>query len=387
MSKRVLNFAVIGSGPVGLYSTFMLLNSFICNITVFDKRAQYSRNQIFVINKEHTDILPNKIKKELFELGCFIEPPFTTMDADCTGKKNGRNFSCKISDFEKMLKRYLETYWSEKVFFVNENVSENRVNTLIANFDMVLGCEGSESTVSKYLGFDKIYYPELESQGIGVIFEFKKSPEKRNVKYRQELFRGFTTPNGDGYLGIRLSKEQYEAFKKNPKSPQVTSMIDLGMKYYNFTDYKVTSTFGVDVKPFYKEQVISISNDGRINVLLGDSAIGIHYFTGSGVNFGFQMVNDLIRSLTRVIFTRPTKKNIDTLFRSYQSKYSKIVESNLQRINFLHIPEELLIRSCKNTPLDFLIKRAKNLGIRESFIKATTKEALCVLLFNDLYKK
>ena len=394
MSKvnEIKNVGIIGSGPVGLFSAYLLLLRPEINVTLFDKRSEYSRNQIFLIQRTYYHFLPSKVQKDLEKISCFIESPFTSTDAYCYNKtsKPVKNFSCRISDFEKILKEYLISKFRNRIYFVNENVSVEQTKILIRNFDLIIGSGGQDSILSESLRLKKVFYPELEGYGIGVIFKFKRIPTKSKIKHEQNLFRGFTTSNGHGYLGIRLSKEDYTNYKT---SKNVNRLIDLGMKYYGFTDSIVETVFPIHVKPYYRQQVISKMNN-KITVLLGDSAIGVHYFTGSGVNFGFEMAVQFIRLINKKSLQEPVKlnkykkgkklnvKNLDITER-YTNEYLKIVETNLTRISNITLfnVEEM----CKITPKDFLEQLSHNL-FRPGFLKDATHSDLCVLLYNQLYK-
>ena len=392
MSKLIKSVGIIGSGPVGLFTAYLLLlrPDINCTVTLFDKRSEYSRNQIFLIQRTWYFDLPKKVRKELADISCFIDSPFTSTDAFCYIEKSkpARNFSCRISDFERILKDYLVKEFKHRLFFVNENVSIEQTKILLRNFDIVVGSEGQDSILSKSLNLKKVFYPELQGYGIGVIFRFKNIPTLSKVKHNQNLFRGFTTSNGHGYLGVRLSKEDYTNYSS---SKNVARLIDLGMKYYGFTDSVVETVFPIKFEPYFREQVISKINN-RINVLLGDSAIGVHYFTGSGVNFGFEMASRFVRLLKKkslndikVPVKKKVKKNIRSLdiTERFTIEYLKIVETNLERIQGITL--ERVDEMCKITPRNFLEQLASNL-FRPAFLKAVTHSDLCVLFYDQLYR-
>lgn len=372
--KYKMKVAIIGGGPVGLYTALLLRNH---TVTLFEKRSDYIRNQIFLIQRNHFDSLPVQIRKNMEKYSCFINNAFTTTDAGCFNATSRQfSFSCRISDFEKELKTYLKQF--KTIEFITKNVSNNQIRQLMQDYDIIIGADGRDSIVGKEMSLDKTFYPNLTRQGLGVIFTFTQEPKQNKRKFSQHLFRGFKTKNGHGYLGVRL-------ISSNTPKKEVDRLIHLGLKYYGFEGVKISSVFSVSVTPFFRQQVISKTKSkisisktsNKLSVLVGDSAVGVDYFTGSGVNFGFDMAKSLVKHLKKNSF--PNK--LDILMKKYTQDYIKISSTNLIRL------ERTRLRHLKNVlkmPNEKLLKIAKRI-FKPELIPFLTHQDLSILLYDIFY--
>lgn len=208
---------ILGGGPVGLFTALKLSESNLFDITLIEKRSEYTREEIFMIQNsimyQVLDYLPNNILQELINVGCFILPPAYDSDGVCfksiveikeylDGEGVGvrpqigitnypaRLLGIKIKLFESILFDNLKkqhnirilrpvTKPTEKVTSANIDVNGKTWDVYYENiiikasdYDIIIGAEGSNSIVR-----DKILN------------------DARNPETNEELFGHFLTPN------------------------------------------------------------------------------------------------------------------------------------------------------------------------------------------------
>ena len=316
--------AVIGGGPVGLLFAIMIRTDSFLNdafdVTVYEKRGEYTRKQVLLINKETYNLLPEEVKENLWSKpghpGCYVLPPPKDNLSRCYADELPLA-TAPINLIESELYNYASQigiliFRDLEIEILEDGVY---VNGYRPNYDVLVGADGAESQVRSIIlksrtlaNFRQMYAATVidnVGSGIGGIFNkpTKYRIESVQKSVSQNTHRAFRTTFGQLYIGVMLTLEEYEqvrSAKRNKTSMpnwfinKVKHVCDMIKTVKCITpNHQNTSVFPVN--PSYSEKY------SRLNpvptYLIGDALVSTNFFTGSGVNVGIQTANNLVQLL------------------------------------------------------------------------------------------
>lgn len=319
---------IVGGGPVGLFLAAGLSGSYvrqqlgIGNVTLYEKRTSYSRDQILLLNYDTVWLLSedhDDFWSEIMKAGaCFTTPPPLGSKGICAPRPvgfedqeewagaGGPYYSIPTKNFEMAMMKVAK---QRGVTVIHRAPTQAELKAA----DILVGSEGAGGElVPRYMKSKKRTMPQFASYGLGMTYTPKKrkpplpvSPTdgmKYNTdwKNRQHRRRYFTASgNSKYYLGLQISKSQYVA-SKNAKTvcdlpPGLRKRVTINLKHVG--DQPVESCFNVfafPIIPQMRSPFIKKVGKSQIVALIGDSAFTSHFFSGLGVNNGLAMANHFI---------------------------------------------------------------------------------------------
>lgn len=360
-----MNFVIVGGGPIGLYSSIMFKKYFKnATVTVYEKRMDYSRNQILYIDKKVARHFPRKLYHDIWgedKPGCYIGFTSRTQDANCNIRKSGLSVIIRILE-NSMKKLAMEL----GVNIINREITEADVKQLSNSADYIIGCDGTNSVLDKFIKSKMLF--GKESLGMGVVFNYEDAKIKKDyIKYPQNRFRAFksNTHPSLGYIGINIDK--------NEPDEELDKTIQTAFKFYGFKNTSNVRTWKFRITPYQKSKVTGQLNKSKL-ILIGDSAVGVHFFSGTGVNNGFNSVNLLCNLLKN-------GKNLSE-YRRYISKLGKI---NIVNNNKLVIDFDNIAGKCRKLPDDKLYAIARKQKIENPEI--IPRKELCLMISYNVSQK
>lgn len=392
-----MKIAIIGGGPVGLMAAILASQRFgyAADITVFEKRNDYTRMQIFVIQPDVINIIPYEIRKDIWEdgSGCYVNPPRFDGDASCYEKSSKNKLeTTTFSQFEKSAKKY--------ALSSNIKFSQKHLTSLPDNFDIIMAADGSNSIAHNILETEQIN--KLKSYGLGVIFKSKpeitksKYQKKINPEGHQDRYRGFRTKKEDSYLGIQIGKKDFELLSKTKitflkdSTVEIQSIVKSGVQYYNFdTNMDDAKIFTFPISIGYTLPAKTKTFDGTPIYLIGDSLIRSHFFSGSGLNIGILSARCAVNNIFDY-YGHHTPYGYDGLYGYLDNKYDdyhKCIMSLIKRaINdsekvSKNFDKKSLTEACNAHNISMLKKISSKRGIKP---KKLNKQELCYLLSNSI---
>tara|TARA_A100001011_G_C14298671_1_gene839703 strand:- start:573 stop:1715 length:1143 start_codon:yes stop_codon:yes gene_type:complete len=328
-------FYIIGAGPVGLTSAILLSEKFPnANIFIFEKRTKYKRKQILLLQKDifENEIYPYEINKMIRKLGCVIKPPASTTYKSRCGKRSSKNtigISITTNYLEKILYKYMSKNCSNTKLISNEFLSDNYIEKL-PDPDFLLGCDGAQSIIADQLmnaeKLDKKNY-----YGLICVLDVDKSTRKKMLKtsnnhknnINQYRFRAFSSKKGNFYLGMSISKKNYD-LALNGDNSILKSFVKQAAKHYGWKVKKY------DIKPFkintfYRDPVIIKENDFTM-LLVGDAAFSGHFFSGQALCSGIREANFVANNIENYNLVESYTKFVDDqLIQFHRSIYTMLL--------------------------------------------------------------
>lgn len=308
-----MKIVIIGAGPVGLLQAITLKQLGFKNITILEKRKEYIRQQIIGVNPNlYYTLIPSKIRNKLEKKICYR----TRIAADGLGICNTNKYNIinnffiqhltptmKIMDLEKELKNNIKSH-IKYIKSLNIDINKKEANGI--KYDVLIGADGAHSQVrdevfkEKPIQLFKGYYTatfsfccDIMNEKIDINNDITKLSSFSLVQPRIRVFR-----SREGYytIAIALQKEEYNNYKKG-KLPY--DYLKYLFKVFRFKgDPKKTmishNVFPLDIneaKTIYKE-----INKAKY-YLVGDASYSTHYFSGTGLNFGFESAFMIARDL------------------------------------------------------------------------------------------
>lgn len=367
--KKIL---VVGGGPVGLIFSILIKLDFnldkLYDITILEKRPTYDRQQIILINSESYNLLPDKVKHEIWlkdgHPGCFILPPTKDPEANCYLQKLDLS-SAPIFMIEQELHKYasnlnidiLRPSNSEELFNIDITPEYINLNDQSLDYDIVVGADGANSEVrSKMLEtltkekFTPLWgltiIDQLTPQDIGGILDRPTQEYQDLILSRpdQNESRIFRTTYGLLYLAFVITQTEALQVQDYLSSSQNSNNIEwlkdkLQQTCLNIKTHKCpqinprnTSVFGV--KPTYSLKYSKMSQ--KPIYLIGDALVNTNFFTGSGFNVGLKSAKilvDLLKTYTHGFI--PTLKYKKAQQPGVDKIFSKV--SGVQQLQGLQI--------------------------------------------------
>lgn len=411
----IQNIVIIGAGPVGLIGAIMLYKKSIgiSNITILEKRSTYNRQQVVVLDKHTLEQLPfviksnllqsftNKDSINLLDTSCYVWPPNKDFYGFCdktvdskrsttTKTKINENeyidttekpilLAVKISKLEKELDKWIRKNTNIKIIKPIESM-KLYANYIIADgvkhpYNILIGADGIHSIVrSKFFGNSE-KLERVESYGLAIIFQTKNnnrvyrlsnSPNKK-TKERQNRVRFFRQTDYSIYLALQLSPKEASQFTDTRKIPEsLKPVIKDYLKIYNvnikckdINDCIVElALFPIDV--YYAQKVVD--DKGR-RFLVGDAAMNTHFFTGSGLNTGVEMFEQLSNYLFKTQTYSPQIARNINIKKSYTDYYNIKLHENKNKILETGLNFDTIEKVCETKTIDELKDIAQKLGI------------------------
>lgn len=382
---------IIGGGPVGLLSAIIFKNTFPkLNIQIIEKREGNTRDQI-VYFKPYTlkRSLPKSIIDQLIKegKGCYMRSPDRNQSGYCYKDilvEGHYSLAIKISLLEKVLTKYAKKL---KIKVVTRNEScKNKIKG-----DIIIGADGIHSCVRRALlktEFKK--FEEYESYGLAITYKDESSSKyiigmnseiKDDIilsKIDQHRIRFFRTDNNESYLGIQISKLDYESLLNVTEYKFAPTNIKNLIKSYitkigsntNQLEKAKLSAFPIDIK--HAINYATLTKDGCPVFLVGDAAISSHFFTAFGINVGFEQARLLLRLVHKYDF-----KNWFEIIRQYNEQMKIFAIDALNEAINVYLPIEQIDNICSHLTKKDLEKIAEQEGI---IIKEISKQESCYLL-------
>ena len=316
--------AIVGAGPVGMVLANLLYEAGHRDITIFEKRKKYTRQQIVFLNSNVTNYAVPKvvIDKIIKSSGChetsisFIAQPlcYTEPENIFTG------VSVQLSTFENIMYKYLRKL-SGSIKWVQDVYKDT-------GFKRIIGADGPNSMIRSEF-FPKntlVKYTVRNRQWYGFLTFFKlpKSmvkkwiidPKKINL-YKLPVFnsgqdrsRIFVQKDGTLVLNLLLAKEELGDRDKIRKWALTINSVSWDkVKKYQYDETLFPMNF------YYSKKFVERIN-GKYYYLVGDAAFNVNFFSGAGVNNGIQSAIYLLLS-----------KNI--------SDYSKLMSGLRAEVRFI----------------------------------------------------
>lgn len=323
---------IIGAGPNGLLTSILLRRQKPWNsVSVVEKRSAFTRKQIIIVNRAVFDVIPERVQKKLWGIskpGCFVNPPAEDYASVCYTERGDLPFaSIGIDLFQKALLE--EAQQSGVIVHMPENggssetdISAGKVQILPDEhkvvfqentelpYDFLIGADGSNSTVRKTIiqGGEDIDQTYLAYSGV-VILQFKGDAKAKVVENNgddaplypaQHRSRFFASQTERAYLGISLTKEEYDEYFQNGEkmTQSIENMVD---EYVEFTGYdksnikvESTSVFKTKLKKAKVNAIVSATDDSKFTAITGDASFNINFFAGMGFNLGMMCSIELI---------------------------------------------------------------------------------------------
>lgn len=317
----ITNISIIGAGPVGLCIAFVLASSNKFKVTIYEQRSTYTRDQYLAIDPftiTQPDLFAPIIDILLKEGNiCHIDSPSSDPTGYCYTKEP-RFFELnivqiRISEFERLFRSHCI---KKGVTFIEKTIKQPR--DINEPYDILIGCDGGNSmTRDIMLGAKEIDDTRYNSYGIIINYKdatktqyIKKETKKKTYElpasqYRYRFFRG---KDRYTYLGLQLTKEEYDLVNKTANFGDIPEKIQNIFKNYwklyksKPTGFKKEETIDkVPVIPFkikhvqYDKYADVVNN--KLVVIAGDSVSQSHFFTGSGLGNGLATINNLLSYL------------------------------------------------------------------------------------------
>ena len=227
MIDKKSKIVIIGGAISGMSLAYFLSQANFKDITIIEKRKEYTRKQIISVNnKVYFALLPLEVRNNI-KNKCFISELVTNANYECAPNNNPdehffHNLSIQLSDLEKIYYNFIK----KKINFIHAEIIKINSKKIILkdfelDYDVLIGADGAHSQVreeffnnkiTKILPFDTYFAGYFKFN----IKPIKKVKINKTLGVVQHLFRGFPESSPTHYtINIILSKEQYNLLKDN----------------------------------------------------------------------------------------------------------------------------------------------------------------------------
>lgn len=400
--EKCIKIIIIGGGPIGLMTAYKLDKHFknmniLYKISIFEKRTTYTKNRILFINKNSFDsFFPDENFDEIKKFTCSLKHLPSEGMGECgnvyENNPDAVGYSISLKDYENYVRNILENNSSIEIF--NDTIDLQTYNsTLLDESHMVFGCDDVNSLTRKYLSTlsNDFYFKNFTSPTYGITFSFSYNNKKyfgdlTNMyipsKRKQNRFRAFRSHNYS-YFACQIEEKEYNilrnillnkaffsgnnSFTSNlvcngytfyDTNNIIDNLIKLVDNYYDF-NFSNGQTFDIvvfKINPQKLENFSYVEKDRQIT-LLGDSVFNANFFSGTGINTGFTLIDciiDYIRNNFDDIVDR--KFDIDSLDSCLKSK----IDSSISRNISSQIDLQKLAQEC-NLNNNYNLENNKNL--------------------------
>lgn len=381
---------IIGGGPVGLVTAAIFRKVYPkLNIQIIEKRGEKTREQI-VYFKPYTlkRALPEKIINKLLKegKGCYMLPPDRDQIGYCykeSAVEGHYSLAIKISLLEKILTEYIKGI-GVKIIIREESCKSKIKGDIIIGADGIHSCVRTALLKTEYEKFD-----EYESYGLAITYKDSSAVkyiiginseihDKINLSKIDQHRKRFFRTDDEAYLGLQISRLDYESlldvreYKSAPahiKELIKTYVLHMGSDVKQLGSAKI-SVFPVDIKHAIK--YASVTKDGQVVFLVGDAAIGSHFFTAFGINVGFEQARLLLRLIHKYEF-----KNWDKVIKEYTTQMQIFATDAINEAVNVYLPMEQIDNICKSLKKSEIDKIAGQEGVN---IKGLSKQESCYIL-------
>lgn len=280
--------AIVGAGPVGLTLANLLWDLGYKDITLFEKRPQYTRNQIVAINDDVYHILmPKKVVEALIkDSSCFLSIIPSLGRPQCIEKVDPTftfwQLAARLKDIEQKMYDFIKK--ETRIKIVHEEFGSD------ASFDIIIGADGKDSVIRrKYFKQSLEYYlPKDTWYGMITFINTPKSLiQKLIIKNSkdsnfprfpvvQQRSRVFIQKDGLLMLNIVIHKSEIEKQQE---------ILESAMKIYGFKGNLLKKVSEQVIFPLNFYRAKSFAKDNKY-YLVGDAAFNVHFFAGAGFNNG-----------------------------------------------------------------------------------------------------
>lgn len=402
-------------------------------------------------------IISSKLKNELSEMlknkgGCYVKEPFLTLDATCFRNESSL-ISSPLKIIEETLLEMLERRINKrenkiKVKIINSvdtftKINDN-YNTIIytkngkeydLKYDILIGTDGKNSIVKNKF---KKYFKEIiiipESQNIfSGVFVFKIDPkdiitspgpgmydssilfniherESKDKKiftegrrqhkiFPQQRVRIFQHKQGYVYIGVSLTKEEFNELDKTKTIPE--TLFKKIQSYLAINKITVTKKTPINFSffPIIVSQVIKpfYFSNNAVYFLGGDAAVNTHFFTASGLDFGLNLsIEGTVKQIEYILNEARDSKEAENKFIEdfidFDSAYSVKLE-NMYSPPRVSLDFSEITRKCEKMTKKELIELGKTYALdslkskeNKSLLDMLDKTELCYLLIDESIK-
>jgi 2-polyprenyl-6-methoxyphenol hydroxylase-like FAD-dependent oxidoreductase len=285
--------AIVGAGPVGMVLANLLHEAGHRNITIFEKRKKYTRQQIVFFNEiVRSTCLPKVVvEKTIKKGGCYDTAISAVAQPLCFTKPETAfdGMSVQLATFEKIMYEYLQN--KNGIKWVHDVYNDT-------GFKRIIGADGPNSMIrNEFFGKNVLVrYKTGKRDWYGFLTFFKlpmsiakqwiADPTKLDL-YQLPIFRNgqdrsriFIQSDGKLVLNLLITKKELGDRDKIRKWALQMN----GVSWDEIKKYKNDETL-FPINFYYSKEFVKRKN-GKYYYLVGDSAFNINFFSGMGVNNG-----------------------------------------------------------------------------------------------------
>ena len=306
--KSLNEIYIIGAGPVGLWTAYnILLNDTTANITLYEKRKEYTRSNNLNINVNE---LIHNIKKYNHEFSEKLTNDIKTLMGD--------HSHIRTNELEHFLKNIIKEFTNVK--FTTDDITDPKALTA----DIIIGADGANSIVRRKIFCDDMSVKENLQKTIMV--RFKIAENRKNDGYLASVYRMiqsrvihnviYSKPDNNNITQATMiiipSHDIQKIIDESP--PEPTNLYENPWNLYRkSTPEKVIElvkntikTHGLDLDSLneLKIKYVALNNyaatnftkcDGAKWFLVGDAASGVPFFRSlnKGLKEGLVLANNL----------------------------------------------------------------------------------------------